>query len=169
MAYIGRNPNGWTIRKLVQNTYEYDKKRFDFKGLSKGVSYISINHETVHPDPNNLEKTEDMFVIRTHLTEGNHIMETGQNGKKYDTGRKYGEVEIRIATLSIDDDTVKLIDGRGREFDFTKSGNEWVDIRTSKYLTSSEAKKSVAKVPTFLLDRPLLSALQYLIDAGVIQ
>lgn len=161
------NPQKWTLRKLVQNTYYYDRKRFRSLDMSSSIVSVVVEKQTVSHGLHD-ESPTTVYDIHTVSSSGSPVTYVGLNGKTYPTGRRYGEVEIRLARLSVDEDRIELRASNGKKIDLTRRGNEYVNLRTMKRLTPSEASKTEDKAETFLLDRPLLSLIRLLVDSGIL-
>lgn len=157
------NPKSWTIRRLVQNTYFHEKERFKDLGISKDVSSIVIEKQTVY-DGLKDSSPHVVYDIYTRIPSSNSVKKDG-----IDTGRRYGEVEIRIGSLSVDERDIELVTSSGSKLTLSSPGNEWISLRTGKRLTSKAALTVTDKAATFLLDKPLLSVIKYLMDSGILQ
>lgn len=170
----GSNPEKWTLRKLVQNTYYHDTSKFKGLALSPSVVRIRVEHRTVYDsaDANTVRKgvPRSMYVIRTVVADEKPVYSIDSKGKQVVTGKFYGECEIRLSSLSVDDADISLVMGNGKVIDLGSAGNYPVSLKTGQRLTPSQLKvlRSGEWCETFLLDTPLLALVRYLVDEGIL-
>lgn len=120
-----RNKNGWTIRKLVQNTYTHMPNRFENKDRDV-LKSIVIQKVSVY---NGKEPGKDRtkYIITSYSYPQYRPYYTGKDVRgraiKYQRTYKHEyQVTIQMDSLSIDDDRIKLRTGADAKWDFSAKG-----------------------------------------------
>jgi hypothetical protein len=121
-----RNPKGWTIRKLVQNTHHHMPSRFDYR--DRDVLKSIIIKEVHVYDGKNPGEDRTTFKIESRSYPQYYPYYTkkdkrGRERSKQRTYRHEYEVIIQVDSLSIDDDRIKLRTGADAKWDFSTRGS----------------------------------------------
>ena len=143
-----RNPDGWTIRKLVQNTYTHVNNRFDYKDRDV-LKSIAIQKISVY-DGKNPGEDRTKFVITSYSYPQYAPYYTGKDvrGRKIKYQRTYKheyQVTIQMDSLSIDDDRIHLRTGADAKWDFTEKGKgHWTGTgRNRKFIEGTNIKRGI--------------------------
>lgn len=120
-----RNPKGYTIRKLVQNTYTHMKNRFDYRDRDV-LKTIIVKKISVY-NQKDIGEDRTKFVIQSSSYPQYYPYYTPKDnrGRKRAYQRTYKhdyDVTIQMDSLSIDDDRIKLRTGADGLWDFTEAG-----------------------------------------------
>ena len=120
-----RNTNGWTIRKLIQNTYHHKRNRID--NMNRDVlKSITIKKVSVY---NGMKPGKDRtkFIVNSSSYPQYKPYYTGKDARgrsitKQRTYKHFYDVTIQMDSLSIDDDRIRLRTGSDTVWDFTEKG-----------------------------------------------
>lgn len=125
-----RNPEGWTLRKLVSNTFTHARSRFTYKerDVLKG---ISIKQISVY-DGRDPGEARTKFIVESSSYPQYPPYYTGRDvrGRPIQYQRTYKhfyDVTLQMDTLSLDDDRIHLRTGADAKWDFSDKGKgKWV-------------------------------------------
>lgn len=131
-----RNPEGWTIRKLVQNTYHHKGNRFDFKERDVLKSIVIKKISVYNGMKPGEDRTKFEIVSSSYPQYMPYYFERSlwaHNRKKQRTYKHQYDVTIQVDSLSIDDDRVHLRTGADAKWDFSPKGKgKWVGTGRQK-------------------------------------
>lgn len=120
-----RNEEGWTIRKLIQNTYHHMGNRFEYseRDVLKSINIKKISvYEGKKPG-----KSRTKYIIQTssYPQYAPYYTGTDVRGRQIKYQRTYKhhyDVTIQMDKLSIDDDRIRLRTGSDAKWDFSNKG-----------------------------------------------
>ena len=148
MPYSIRNPYGWTLRKLIQNTYTHMYSRFEYKerDVLKSVVVRSVNvYDGANPG-----EARTKYIIRSssYPQYAPYYTKTDTRGRprKYQRTYKHEyDVTIQLDKLSIDDDRIKLRTGADAKWDFSSSAKGfWKGKgRSRRYVESKNVRRGI--------------------------
>lgn len=143
-----RNPEGYTIRKLVQNTYTHKRSRIE--NMERDVLKSIVIQEVSVYNGKEPGKDRTKYIITSYSYPQYKPYYTGKDvrGRKIKYQRTYKheyDVTIQLQTLSIDDDRIKLRTGADAKWDFTSKGKgHWVGTgRNRKFIEGSNIKRKL--------------------------
>ena len=143
-----RNENGWTLRKLVQNTYHNKHTRFEYKERDVLRSVI-IRKISVYKGKNPGE-ARTKFEITSRSYPQYKPYYTGKDNRnrpiRYQrTYRHEYDVILQMDSLSIDDTRIRLGTGADAKWDFSDKGKgTWTGKgRSKKYQEGSNIKRGI--------------------------
>jgi hypothetical protein len=123
-----RNPNGWNLRRLINETYAHQetRTRFDYQQRDM-VKGIRIEKVSVY-DGKNPGEARTKFIIRTQSTMQYYPYYTprdaqGRSRKRQTKFKHQYEVTIQLQELSLDS-PVKFRVGSPGRWDFTPRGKD---------------------------------------------
>jgi hypothetical protein len=143
-----RNSEGWTIRKLLQNTFHHKRNRFENKERDV-LKSITIKKISVY-DAKDLGQDRTKFIIQTSSYPQYAPYYTGKDvrGRPITKQRTYKhqyDITIQMDSLSIDDDRIKLRTGADAKWDFSEKGKgHWEGKgRNRKFIEGSNIKRGL--------------------------
>ena len=149
-----RNTEGWTLRKLMTNTYTHMKNRYEY--MERDVLKTIIVKKIAVYDGKNLGQARTKFLITTssYPQYKPYYFEKSlwsHSRKKQRTYKHQYQVTIQMDTLSLDDDRIHLRTGSDAKFDFTPKGRgKWVGTgRQKKYIEGTNIQRGI--MPDFWL------------------
>ncbi len=143
-----RNPKGYTIKKLVQNTWTHKQNRFRYRERDVLKSII-IKEVNVY-DGKEPGEARTTFKIESrsypqYYPYYSRLDVRGRPRTKQRTYRHEYEVVIQMDSLSINDDRIKLRTGRDAKWDFSERGKgKWVGKgRSRRFIEGSNIKREI--------------------------
>jgi len=148
MPYSIKNSYGWTLRKLVQNTYVHMHSRFDYKerDVLKSVSVRAINvYDGLNPG-----EASTKYIIRSssHPQYAPYYTKKDNRGRprKYQRTYKHEyDVTIQLDKLSLDTTGIKLRTGSDAKWDFSQGAKGFYTGkgRNRRYVESKNVKRGI--------------------------
>ena len=143
-----RNPEGWTLRKLLQNTYHHMGNRFDY--MERDVLRSIVIQEVSVYDGREPGEKRTKFIIKSSSYPQYRPYYSGKDvrGRTIRYQRTYKheyEVTIQMDSLSIDDDRIHLRTGADAKWDFSPRGKgKWVGTgRARRFQEGTNIKRGV--------------------------
>lgn len=120
------NPGGWTLRKLLTNTYAHQETRTRYKYKTRDMVKVIRIEKTAVYDGKNPGQARTKYTIRTQSTPQYYPYYTkkdsrGRSRKRQMKYRHYYQVIIQLDKLSIDVPFKGRVGALGR-WDFTPNG-----------------------------------------------
>ncbi len=120
-----RNPDGWTIKKLVQNTWTHMQNRFEYR--ERDVLKSIIVKEVNVYDGKNPGEARTTFKIesRSYPQYYPYYTRLDKRNRPRSKQRSYRheyEIILQMDSLSINDDRIKLRTGADAKWDFSERG-----------------------------------------------
>lgn len=148
MARLKRNPEGWTLRRLIQNTYTHRRNRYTYRDRDV---LRRIRVERIHTyDGKDPGEATTKFQIRSFSYPQYRPYFTGRDKRGRDISRQRSfrhqyEVIIQLGSLSLDDDRIKLRTGADRKWDFSKEARpRWKGKgRNKKFIESKNVQRGI--------------------------
>lgn len=143
-----RNENGWTIRKLVQNTYYHKHNRFEYKERDVLRSVI-IKKVSVYNGKNPGEdRTTYEIESRSYPQYKPYYTGRDVRNRSIQYQRSYRheyDVVLQMDSLSIDDDRIHLRTGADKKWDFSPRGKgKWQGTgRNRRYIEGTNIKRGL--------------------------
>lgn len=143
-----RNPENWTLRKLVQNTFHNMRNRFDYRDrdVLKG---IKIKQISVY-DGKDPGEARTKFIVESSSYPQYRPYYTGRDvrGRPIQYQRTYKhhyQVTIQLDRLSLDDDRIRLRTGADAKWDFSEKGKgKWVGRgRQRRFIEGSNIQRGL--------------------------
>lgn len=148
MPYSIKNDFGWTLRKLIQNTYFHMKNRFEYKkrDVLKSVSVRTINvYDGLNPG-----QARTKFIIRSSSYPQYYPYYTKKDNRgrprKYQrTYKHFYDVTIQMDKLSLDTTGIKLRTGSDAKWDFSQSAKGfWTGQgRNKRYVENKNVQRGI--------------------------
>jgi hypothetical protein len=121
-----QNLEGWTLRKLIQNTYTHMRNRFEYKERDV-LRSIKVKKVSVY-DNKGIGEARTKFIIQSfsYPQYRPYISRSGQRQRKY---KHEYDVTIQLEELSIDTDKIRIRTGADMKWDFSTKGKSRKDSR----------------------------------------
>ena len=146
-----RNPNGWTIRKLIQNTYVNmpNRKEYAERDVLKRIEVRKITQYEVDKYNNHIPRTK--YLIRSYSYPQYEPYYDGHDNRgraiKYQRTYKHRyDIFLQMDSLSLDDNRIKLRTGSEYKPDFNKStaNGHWEGRgRNRHYIEGSNVRRGI--------------------------
>lgn len=143
-----RNPEGWTLEKLVQNTHHHFENRFEFKDRDV-LKSIQIREVSVY---NGKEPGKDRtkFIIESSSYPQYRPYYTGRDVRnrpiQYQrTYKHHYDVILQMDKLSLKDDRIRIRTGSDRKWDFSNKGKgHWIGKgRQRKFIEGTNIRNGI--------------------------
>lgn len=127
-----QNPEGLTLRKLIQNTYHYMRSRYTYRDRDV-LKSVTVKKVSVYggKDPG---EARTKFIIQTKSYPQYHPYFTrrdsrGRLRRHQRTYRHEYDITIQLDSLSLDTDRLKIRTGADAKWDFSEAGKTKKDSR----------------------------------------
>lgn len=127
-----KNKDGWTIRKLVQNTYHHMNNRFDYKERDVLKSVIVKKIKVYDDKEPGQARTKYVIESRSYPQYYPYYTRKDARGRVRARQRTYRheyDITIQLDELSLDTDRFRMRTGSDLKWDFSPSGKSKKDSR----------------------------------------
>lgn len=134
-----KNSEGWTLRRLIQNTYFHMNNRFDYRDRDV-LRSIKVKKVSVY-DGKNPGEARTKYVIQSfsYPQYRPYIKKVGQVQRNY---KHEYDVTIQLEELSLDTDKFKIRTGSDMKWDFSSKGKSKKDSR-GRIIEGSNIKRGI--------------------------
>ena len=127
-----QNPEGWTLRKLIQNTMHHMGSRYTYKERDV-LKRVTVQKVSVY-DGKNPGEARTKYILKTssYPQYSPYFTRRDSRGRLRKTQRSFKheyDVTIQLGSLSLDTDSIKLRTGADAKWDFSDAGKTKKDSR----------------------------------------